>query len=155
VVDVTALMWSAGDALDRILLDADPKLLAAGDAFAAATADLERRSYRVRIKGEGERGSVVIRQADTFVNHLYGYEDGGERQVALACVALNTTMGSVTVSLESPVAGVSAREIVQSLWGPDAGGHDGIAGSPRGRVMTEADLLAAADAVADALWVSL
>lgn len=34
---------------------------------------------------------------------------------------------------------LSAREIVQELWGPEAGGRDGIAGSPRGQAMTLED----------------
>ena len=34
----------------------------------------------------------------------------------------------------------SAKEIVQELWGNEAGGHPGIAGSPRGQEMTEKDM---------------
>lgn len=33
----------------------------------------------------------------------------------------------------------SAKEIVQKLWGPEAGGRDGIAGSLRGKEMSEKD----------------
>ena len=35
---------------------------------------------------------------------------------------------------------LSAKNIVQELWGPEAGGHPGIAGSPRGKEMTKKDL---------------
>ena len=35
---------------------------------------------------------------------------------------------------------VSAKELVQELWGNEAGGHPGIAGSPRGQEMTEKDM---------------
>ena len=35
---------------------------------------------------------------------------------------------------------VSAKELVQELWGNEAGGHTGIAGSPRGQEMTEKDM---------------
>ena len=37
-------------------------------------------------------------------------------------------------------AKISARAFVQSLWGPDAGGHDGIAGSPRGWKLSEEEI---------------
>jgi hypothetical protein len=56
---------------------------------------------------------------------------------ARAIVAWNPEAGTVTVSLESSVSGVSCRDIVQALWGPLAGGHAGIAGSPRGMAMTD------------------
>lgn len=124
--------------------------------------------------------AVILRRSAQFVNHLYTgpwvvvYCDGcgspstvhssveccgsrggtpgnTTREVAGGVVALNTDTGAVTISLESPVPGVSCRAIVQSLWGPDAGGHDGIAGSPRGQVMTWADAVQAADALARAL----
>lgn len=144
IMDVKAFMVCAGWALDAILLDSREELLREGDALAAATADLNISSY------VANDADVVIRVSDRFVNHLYARPEGS---VARAVVALNTTVGSVTVSFESPVAGVSAREIVQRLWGSDAGGHDGIAGSPRGRVMTEDDLYLVAREVARALRI--
>lgn len=149
VMDVKAFMVCAGWALDGILLDRQPDLIRAGDALAAETEALNSSSLLGGIE------DVLIRKSDRFVNHLYRYDEPGfegpTNSIARAVVALNTTMGSITVSFESPIAGVSAREIVQRLWGPDAGGHDGIAGSPRGRVMTEDDLHLAASEVASAL----
>ena len=59
--------------------------------------------------------------------------------------------GSVTVSLADPIEGVVCRDIVQSLWGMEAGGHAGIAGSPRGQEMSTADLDACVEAVVAAL----
>ena len=58
-------------------------------------------------------------------------------------MAFNQRTGAITVSLADPIEGVSCREIVQDLWGPDAGGHDGIAGSPRGVRMGFGDVSAA------------
>lgn len=51
-----------------------------------------------------------------------------------ACIALNTSQNSITVSFANvaELAPISAREIVQSIWGEKAGGHNGIAGTPRG-----------------------
>lgn len=58
-------------------------------------------------------------------------------------VALHEQFGSITVAFADggrEKGGVlSAKEIVQELWGPLAGGRDGIAGSPRGQKMTEKD----------------
>ena len=44
---------------------------------------------------------------------------------------------------------VSAKELVQELWGNEAGGHPGIAGSPRGKEMTEKDMKQLAKLVND------
>ena len=61
-----------------------------------------------------------------------------------ATVVLNKKTDAITVAFADggKEAGgkLSAREIVQHLWGPEAGGRDGIAGSPRGQIMTEDDL---------------
>lgn len=64
---------------------------------------------------------------------------------------MKTRDDSVTISLEKPIRGISCREIVQELWGSEAGGHDGIAGSPRGKSMTEKDLINAAEALNNAI----
>ena len=59
-----------------------------------------------------------------------------------------TSTGSITISLAEPITGVSCRAIVQIAF-PDknekgeflAGGHDGIAGSPRGKVLSAENAL--------------
>ena len=132
VSEVTEWMvMDAGMALHRILVHQHEPMMVAGAAFAARASVLERISY-VRHTRVGEY-LVVAREASRFVNHLYRLKDG---QVADVVVAFNTEYQSVTVSFESPIAGLSCRALVQDLWGPEAGGHDGIAGSPRGQVMT-------------------
>ena len=62
---------------------------------------------------------------------------------ALACVAYDEEKGSVTLSFAdvSALRGMSAKVMVQEVWGPDAGGHDGIAGSPRGVAVTKEEFL--------------
>jgi len=101
------------------------ELIEAGRQWAASKAQLDQDSL------VQDLGSVLIRQSDQFVNHLY-------RQ-AQAVVSFNTKFESVTVSLADPIPGISCRDLVQGLWGPEAGGHAGIAGSPRGQAMTLAD----------------
>jgi hypothetical protein len=144
VSDVTALVRSAGEAILRIL-DGDAELLAAGEALRASEADLNRRSFLRR------EGQIIVRIAGfarDFCNHLYADPDGVPG-VAVACY--NRELGSVTISLADPVPGVSCRAVVQGLWGSEAGGHDGIAGSPREKDMGEGGLHEAVVALAGAL----
>lgn len=143
VSDVTAKVIEGIDALTRVLAD-DEQLLAEGDQLKADEAALSTRSY------VGRRGDVVIRKADVFVNNLYVCPDG---YVGKMVVALNTKTNGVTVSLSDPTPGISCRKIVQSVWGDQAGGHDGIAGSPRNQRMTEVDLERAVINAAVALTV--
>jgi len=134
VEEVTDFVMEAGQALLRILVQRHAGLIAAGQRFAARGRVLGSVSF-VRHCRVGEY-LVVAREAAQFVNHCYRLDDG---QVADVVVAFNTAQHSVTVSFESPIEGLSCRWLVQDLWGPEAGGHDGIAGSPRGQVMTAAD----------------
>lgn len=114
-----------------LILEGDEELIQAGRDFVQAQKDLDKESF-VRCEG-----NVVVRRSEKFVNHLYRFENNwGE--VASAVVALNTTTGAVTVSFrESPFPHQGAAGLVQRLWGKEAGGHLGIAGSPRGMRMSE------------------
>ena len=105
-------------------------LIEAGRTWASAKARLDEESL------VEDLGNVLLRSSDQFTNHLY--------RAAKSVVSFNTKTKSVTVSLSDPVKGVSCREVVQTLWGTEAGGHDGIAGSPRGKEMTFNDAVAAA-----------
>jgi hypothetical protein len=55
-----------------------------------------------------------------------------------AVVGYNTQTKAITLSFESDEAraGLSACDIMQELFGPLAGGHAGIAGTPRGEEYT-------------------
>ena len=76
-----------------------------------------------------EKRGVIVRKSDGFTNHLYRTASG---ELCEAVVALNTKFGSITISLADPIEGIVCRDVVQELWGMEAGGHAGIAGSPRG-----------------------
>ena len=144
VTDVTPTVLAAGDALLRIL-KGDPVLLADGDAFKADEDNLNRRTFLHL------NGPVIARVAGLgrdFCNHLYVTPEGTPAK-AVACY--NRENGSVTISLADPVPGVSCRAILQGLWGPEAGGHDGIAGSPREKDMGETGLAEAENALLQAL----
>lgn len=57
-----------------------------------------------------------------------------------ATIAYNEKFQSITLAFEDGGKSFNAREIVQSLWGPEAGGRAGIAGSPRNVSMSKDDL---------------
>ena len=141
-MDITEYVSNAAQALARILSD-DANLLAAGDAMVAREAALNAATF------VGINNGVIVRKADAFVNHLYCAP--GESVPAKAVVTHNSKTGAITVSFADAVPGVTARAIVQGLWGMEAGGHDGIAASPRERVMTDADLAEAVAATVTAL----
>ena len=139
VTDVTKFFAEAESVLRRILQgEGDPELLRAGRDFREAGEKLNRESL-VQVVSD-----VAVRCSPGFTNHLYALPHGAPCK---AVAAYNTSHGSVTVSLADPIEGVSCREVVQALWGPDAGGHDGIAGSPRGQRMSIHDLADAAKAM--------
>jgi hypothetical protein len=137
VTDVADQVQGAEFALRQILAE-EGGLLEAGDEFRLAEDALNKRSFVQMEDG------VIVRVADAFTNHLYATPEG---ELAKAVVAFNTVTGGITMSLADPIPGVSAREIVQGLWGAEAGGQAGIAGSPRGQRMTLANLYAAFAAV--------
>jgi hypothetical protein len=130
-----------------LILDDDWNMLADGQAWYKRMAALNKESF----VGYHSAG-VILRKSDAFVNVIYDHPK--RSVVAKSVVAFNTGYKSVTVSLADPIEGVSCKDIVQDLWGPEAGGHDGIAGSPRGRQMTVDDAKEAYYAVVTALTAS-
>ena len=134
--DVTELVLGCLPVLRALLAD-DAELLQAGRAFREEQRKLNEDSFSFMTKDDA---SIIVRVAPgprDFVNHLYDAPDGS---LGVAVVAHNKHVGTITVSLESPIPGVSCRDVVQRLWGELAGGHAGIAGSPRGQVMDEFDV---------------
>ncbi len=121
----------AGISVIEGILAGDEALLAKGDEHKANGEVLNAESF-VEM-----RNGVIVRVSPSFTNHLYVAPDG---EVAKAVVALNPKTGSITVSFADAPKGKTARQIVQALWGGLAGGHDGIAGSPRDRRMGVDDL---------------
>ena len=120
-------------------------LLAAGARFAAEQEGLAAASFVAGFCG----GRLLLRAGDRFVNHLYRH-DG---RVAQAIVGFNTATGAITLSFERPDAlgSLSAAALMCRTFGDRAGGHRGIAGSPRGEVRSLVEAEALALAVADLL----
>lgn len=133
VLDCTEFFETAVEILNRIFV-LDTELLEAGKEWASEKERLNEDSY-VRIND-----NVILRRSENFVNHLYKTPTGSAFNcTALAVVAFNEKFKSVTISLSDPVKGISCKEVAQELWGGKAGGHPGIAGSPRGQEMNFED----------------
>jgi hypothetical protein len=131
VTDVTEHVKAAGCALDAILRG-NPTLLDEGRVFRAQQDALNSASF-VSLH-DSPFGKVIVRKHETFTNHLY-MVPGGEVNAAVI-IAFNTEANTITVSFADEIPGVSTKDLVQSLWGSEAGGHAQIAGSPRGVTMT-------------------
>lgn len=121
VIDVTVNVKTAMEVLDYICQD-DEGYLKDGDKFKAAGEKLNADTFLQMEDG------VILRVGPSFVNHLYRAPDG---VIAEAVVAFNTTTGGITVSFAEANPLYDAKGIMQLLLGNLAGGHAGIAGSPR------------------------
>lgn len=149
VAEIRDEVMEAISAITLILKD-DDEFLVAGDVFRRNEEELNKSSFVEMVEG------VIVRVGNSFTNHLYVTPEG---EAGRAVVALRTDFRSCTVSLAEPIPGVSCREAVQSVWTERdekgnflAGGHDGIAGSPRGRVCGLDDLTALREAMRSVLF---
>ena len=65
---------------------------------------------------------------------------GSDGVIRKATVSLNTKFNSVTLAFEDGGMKYNAAGIMKDLFGPDAGGRAGIAGTPRGAQYGDDDL---------------
>ena len=128
LTDITSYVEGAIHALQRVV-NLDAEMIEAGRQFKANEEALNKSSL-VKVVG-----NIAVRRAETFVNHLYTTVSGVECETV---VALNTKFKSITLS--SADGKVDCCKVMQKVFGPDAGGHRGIAGSPRGIEYTDEDL---------------
>lgn len=141
----TALIMRCAQVLREILADDEERISRAREQIAAD--DLANQLSFVELRASG----LIVRRspsAEVFVNHLYNAPNG---EAGTAIATLNRDSGAITISLALPVEGVSCVAIVRGLWGGLAGGHPGIAGSPRGLKMQEEDFARAIAALEGAM----
>lgn len=155
VDNCTTFVLEACEVLRKILIDGDEDLMHAGRVWADNQDELGRASYVGQLTNSG--GTVALRMHKQFVNHLYRLPNGVD---ADAVVALNTDDDSIVLTFADngeslkdrhilpplsesgdsfPTGDKPACAFVQHLWGDEAGGHAGAAGSPRDRKMVEKD----------------
>ncbi len=138
VDDITEQIEEYLDVIDKILAG-DDDLIIAGREWRAAEVELEKSSFRRSELG----GSLLVRESEEFVNHLYEH-DG---KMADCVVTLNPKVGEVTLSFREPSAFTNpvfednvALYFVQKAYGPEAGGGAGCAGGPRNAGYTMAEV---------------
>jgi hypothetical protein len=127
--DVTSKVNEHIDAL-KLILKNDPTMINQGKKWAKEQKDLDKKSF-IEMNGD-----VILRSSPVFVSHLYDLGDG---RIGKVNVSFNEKYKSCTVAFADKIKGMSCKDMVQELWGEEAGGHDGIAGSPRNREMTMED----------------
>lgn len=79
-----------------------------------------------------EAGCVRVFAGDVFCSAFYRNADG---TIADATISYGTKSGAISLAFEDGGKRWNAAKILQELFGSDAGGHAGIAGSPRGKRM--------------------
>lgn len=79
------------------------------------------------------------------------YYSPKQNVIVPATVSYNERFKSITIAFEDGGKQHSACQIAQAMWGPAAGGRDGIAGSPRGQAMDYEDFKMAARNVRDVM----
>lgn len=141
VIDITESVLRHGEAISRIL-SGDEEMLAAGRQWAN---DILRETED-RLLQENTRVRVFVTNG-VFCSASYWSQKLSA--VVPTTVVFNNKFKVITVACSNEK--IDARQLVQSLWGPEAGGHKGIAGSPRGQIMTLDDFAKAVNAVETAL----
>jgi len=120
VADVTEFFDKAYKIL-TLILSGEPELIQAGREWFEKKESLEKESFRELI------GGCILRESDMFVNTLYSHNSC----LYSAVVALNAKTKAVTLSFADGGKESNACEIMQEIFGEKAGGHAGIAGTPR------------------------
>ena len=134
-IGVTNVVLESGNALRHILTE-DPLYLVEGKNIQEKEYLLAKESFRdaFQIGTEDDKITAIIRESDSFTNHLYQYGNGEYSDII---IAYNNKHQSITLSyaqwdereIDKLIA--PAYEIMQAIWGETAGGHANIAGTPR------------------------
>lgn len=133
ITDVTAIVLEHLKIIDRII-DGDKTLIQEGIKWAEET----KRKIEECLVFENDNVRVFNSPEGVFCSEAYYSEKQGK--VIPSTVTRNGKSKSVTVAMADGGKKVSAKELVQELWGNEAGGLLRIAGSPRGQEMTEKDM---------------
>ena len=142
VTDVTDIVLEHLNVIDKVI-DGDKTLIQEGIKWDKET----KKKIEDCLIFENDNVRVFNSPEGVFCSASYYSEKQGK--VIPSTVTRNGKFKSVTVAMADGGKKVSAKELVQELWGNEAGGHPGIAGSPRGKEMTEKDMKQLAKLVND------
>jgi len=140
ITDVTDIVLEHLEIIDRVI-DGDKALTQEGIKWDEET----KKKIEACLVFENDNVRVFNSPEGIFCSASYYSEKQGK--VIPSTVTRNGKFKSLTVAMADGGKKVSAKELVQALWGNEAGGHQGIAGSPRGQEMTEKDMKQLAEAV--------
>lgn len=135
-IDVTKQIDDTYDIVKAIVDINDPehdKLIAAGKEWA--------QTREKEVEDQLVYENKDVRVFDT--NGIFcaaSYFSPNQNTICPATITYNEKFKSITLAFEDGGKQLNAKEIVQELWGPEAGGREGIAGSPRNVEMTKDDL---------------
>lgn len=135
-IDVTKQIDDAYNVVNAIIDINDPehdKLIAAGKEWA--------QTREKEVEDQLVYENKDVRVFDT--NGIFcaaSYFSPNQNIICPATITYNEKFKSIILAFEDGGKQLNAREIVQELWGPEAGGREGIAGSPRNVEMTKNDL---------------
>ncbi len=133
ITDVTDIVLEHLEIIDRVI-DGDKTLIQEGIKLDEET----KKKIEECLVFENDNVRVFNSPDGVFCSASYYSEK--QRKVIPSTVTRNGKFKSITVAMADGGKKVSAKELVQELWGNEAGGHPGIAGSPRGQEMTEKDM---------------
>lgn len=133
ITDVTGIVLEHLGIIDRVI-DGDKTLIQEGIKWDEET----KKKIEECLVFENDNVRVFNSPDGVFCSAAYYSEKQGK--VIPSTVTRNGKFKSVTVAMADGGKVLSAKELVQELWGNEAGGHPGIAGSPRGQEMTEKDM---------------
>lgn len=140
IADITEAAEKRISAVEAIIDERHPdhdRLIRDGRDWAERTEEAVEKQFAF----ETDRVRVFV-TTGPFTSASYRSPETGK--IFPATVTLNMNTKAVTVAFEdggNPEK--SAVKIVHALWGPEAGGHNGIAGSPRGQEMGAEELIEA------------
>ena len=138
ITDVTDVVLDYLGIIDKVI-DGDKSLIEEGMKWDKQT----KGAIEECLVSENDNVRVFNSPNGVFCSASYYSEELGK--VIPCTVTFNGKFKSITVAMADGGKQISAKELVQELWGNEAGGHSGIAGSPRGKEMTEEDLEKAAE----------
>lgn len=136
--DVTDFCYKAFDFIKEALQDGEVATL-----MGASRISSQEKLDESSLVSQKPSGLVIRRTTGEKVNHLY--RDG------IAIVSYNEAKRNIRISTSDLIPNFSCRRLAQEWWGDRAGGHDQIAGSDRGRLMSESDFQQAIERFEEAL----
>ena len=141
ITDVTDVVKRSLDVLDRVL-DGDKELIEEGKIW-----DKElKEKIESCVVFENDNIRVFDSKDGVFCASSYYSEKQGK--VIPSTITYNEVTKNIVLAFEDGGKKLKANKILQELHGNEAGGHDGIAGGPRGQEIKKEDL------VNDAIYVN-